>query len=134
MLKPIPEPDSESLPFWQACRDRRLLVQYCGDCKTPRFPPTHHCPSCRSSNSEWVESAGRGMVYSWIVIHHPVPREVYGDDVPYVVALVELDEKVRIATNIIGCDPADIRAGMPVSVAFEEVRDGVVLAKFRPDN
>ena len=132
MLKPIPDADPESQPFWDGCREHRYRIQLCDDCKTPRYPPTRHCPACRSTNSHWIDSSGQGSVHSWIVVRHPIPREVYGDEVPYVVALIDLKEGVRVASNIIGCEPSAVRADMPVSVVFEAVRDGVVLPKFRP--
>jgi uncharacterized OB-fold protein len=71
-------------------------------------------------------------VFSWIVVNHPVPKDIYGLDVPYVVALVELEEGVRMPTNIVGCDPSAIRADMPVQVAFEDVTAELTLPKFRP--
>jgi len=131
MLKPIPEPDADSRQFWEACKEKRFIVQRCTECLTPRYPPSHFCPHCRSTSTEWIESAGEGSIYSWIVVQHPIPRELYGDEVPYVVALIELNEGVRIASNIIGCDPEDIEASAPVKVVFEEAREGVVLPKFK---
>jgi uncharacterized OB-fold protein len=71
-------------------------------------------------------------VYSWIVVVHPVPKEIYATEVPYVVALVELEEGVRLPTNIVECDPASVKAEMPVEVVFEDVTPEVTLPKFRP--
>ena len=79
-----------------------------------------------------MAASGRGTVFSWIVVVHPVPKEVYRDDVPYVVALVELEEGVRMPTNIIGCDPQAITADMAVEVVFDQVADDLVLPRFRP--
>jgi uncharacterized OB-fold protein len=90
------------------------------------------CPKCRAAEAGWVRASGRGKVYSWIVVVHPVPREIWADKVPYVVALVELEEGVRLATNIVECDPGSIAAEMPVEVVFEDVVPEVTLAKFRP--
>jgi uncharacterized OB-fold protein len=130
--KPLPAPDHDSLPFWEGCRSHRLLVQRCEDCGRPRFPPGPRCPHCRSPRARWDESRGRGTVYSWIVVEHPVPPDVYGADVPYVVALVDLDEGVRMATNIVGCDPYGVTAGMVVQVRFDDVADGISLPRFAP--
>ena len=81
---------------------------------------------------QWVRASGQGKVYSWIVVTHPVPREVYGDEVPYIVALIDLAEGTRMASNIIGCKPDDVVADMAVEVVFEDVSEDVTLAKFRP--
>ncbi|WP_342641057.1 Zn-ribbon domain-containing OB-fold protein [Rhodoligotrophos ferricapiens] len=130
--KPVPVADSDSAPFWEGCRAHRLMIQRCGSCKTPRFPPMRTCPKCHSTETEWFKASGRGTVYSWIVVQHPVPREVYGQDVPYVVALIDLEEGVRMVSNVIGLDPHAIIGNMPVEVTFEEGQGGVVLPKFKP--
>lgn len=130
--KPLPGPDVESQPYWAACREHRLSLPRCSDCQHYRYPPTFYCDKCRSSNCEWVDVSGRGTVFTWIVVRHPIPREVFGDMVPYVVALVELEEGPRIASNIIGCDVDAIAAGMAVEVVFEDVTPEVTLPKFRP--
>ena len=128
----LPVPDSVSAPYWEGCRRRELLIQRCAACGSFRFPPAPLCPHCRSRETQWVRASGRGKVYSWIVVVHPVPREIWADKVPYVVALVELKEGVRLPTNIVECDPASVEADMPVEVVFEDVAPSVTLAKFRP--
>jgi len=130
--KPVPVPDVDSAPFWNGCREHRLLIERCAECGVPRFPPSGMCPHCRSNKVEWLKACGRGKVFSWIVVNHPVPKDIYRLDVPYVVALVELEEGVRMPTNIVGCDPGAIRADMPVEVAFEDVSAELTLPKFRP--
>lgn len=129
--KPVPEADPDSAPFWAGCREEKLLLQRCAECRAFRYPPASRCAACGSAASEWVEASGRGRVFSWIVVRHPVPREVYGDEVPYVVALVALEEGPRMATNIVGCAPEAVRADMPVKVSFRQ-RDGVTLPVFSP--
>ena len=129
--KPVPEADPDSAPFWAGCREGRLLLQRCADCRAFRYPPASRCAACGSVGSEWVEASGRGRVFSWIVVRHPVPKDVYSDDIPYVVALVTLEEGPRIATNVVDCPPEAVRAEMPVRVDFRE-RDSVVLPVFRP--
>lgn len=131
-LKPLPAPDVDSQPFWEACRAHRLTLQRCIACRTVRFPPGPRCPHCREPEAEWIDASGRGAVFSWIVVDHAVPRDVYADDVPYVVALVELEEGVRMATNIVRCDAQAIEAGMPVEVVFDDVTPAATLPKFRP--
>jgi uncharacterized OB-fold protein len=128
----LPVPDPVSAPYWDACRRHELRIQRCAACGLFRFPPAPLCPHCRAPEAQWVRASGRGKVYSWIVVVHPVPREIWGDKVPYVVALVELAEGVRLPTNIVECDSARIEAGMPVEVFFDDVAPGVTLPKFRP--
>ncbi|MBZ0147300.1 MAG: OB-fold domain-containing protein [Pseudorhodoplanes sp.] len=129
--KPLPVPDIDSAPFWEGCRNHRLVIQRCTDCGQLRFPPTGMCPHCRSVNSEWITASGRGRLYSWIVVRHPVPREIYASDVPYVVALVDLEEGVRISTNMT-CPPDELMSDMPVEVLFDDVSPELTLPKFRP--
>ena len=129
--KPVPTPDSESAPFWAACARHELQVQRCGACGTHRFPATTYCPKCQSSSMEWVPSTGGGKVFSWVVVHHPVPKEAYAGDVPYVVALITLDEGPRMVSNILSCAPSEVKADMRVQVTFQE-RDGFSLPMFKP--
>jgi uncharacterized OB-fold protein len=130
--KPLPVLDPESTPFWEACRGHRLKIVKCGDCGQLRFPPTSFCPNCNSNRVEWVEASGKGTVFSWIVVRHPVPKDVYAGDVPYVVALVTLEEGVRMPTNIVGCAPEDVTASMPVVVQFRDVTPEITLPVFAP--
>ncbi|MEI9992005.1 MAG: Zn-ribbon domain-containing OB-fold protein [Rhizomicrobium sp.] len=130
--KPLPVPDPESAPFWEGTRRHKLLIQQCGNCGRNRFPPTTFCSHCRSDAVRWLEASGRGKVFSWIVVRHPVPKDVYASDVPYVVAIIELDEGVRIVSNIVECDPSDVRAETPVRVIFRDVTDSVTLPLFVP--
>jgi uncharacterized OB-fold protein len=131
-LKPLPEADEDSAPFWQGCREHELRLQYCPDCDRHQFPPGPNCQTCRSKDMEWVSASGKGKVYSWIVVTHPVPREVYGDDVPYIVALIDLAEGARMASNLLACAPQDVVADMAVEVVFDDVTEDVTLAKFKP--
>jgi uncharacterized protein len=130
--KPVPAPDADSRAFWHGCRDHRLMLQRCAGCGQARFPPSGACPHCQSTRVEWQRASGHGRVYSWIVVTHPVPKDVYGPDVPYVVGLVELEEGVRMPTNIVGCEPGAIVADMPVEVVFDDVSSELTLPRFRP--
>ncbi len=130
--KPMPVPDADSRPFWEGCREHRLRIERCAECHTARFPPVGLCPHCGSKHSQWMTASGRGTVFSWIVVRHPVPKDIYAAEVPYVVALVELEEGVRMPTNIVGCAPEAIRAGMTVEVVFHDVSAEITLPRFRP--
>jgi uncharacterized OB-fold protein len=130
--KPLPVIDHLSAPFWEGCKAHELRLQRCRACGALRFPAGPVCLQCRSPKADWVPSKGRGRVYSWIVVRHPVPAEIYAQDVPYVVALVELDEGVRMPTNVVGCPPEEVTAGMPVEVVFRDVNAEVSLPQFKP--
>jgi uncharacterized OB-fold protein len=71
-------------------------------------------------------------VFSWIVVRHPVPRDIYADQVPYVVALVTLEEGCRMAANIVGCAPEDVTANMPLEIVYNPVTADITLPAFRP--
>jgi len=131
MLKgmPLPQPDLDTQPFWDGCQREKFLVPWCRACGKARWPPGPSCPDCQSTETDWTESTGLGSVYSWIVAAHPVDP-VLVDQVPYVVALIELEEGVRVVGNVEGCDPEEIVAGMAVELFFEEV-EGMRLPNFR---
>ena len=130
--QPLPVPDPDSAPFWAACREHRLVLQKCAACGAVRYPPGPRCPRCHAREAVWIEAAGRGRVYSWIVVNHPVPKEVYAAEVPYVVALIERDEGVRMASNIVGCAPSAVRGDLRVEVVFDDVAPGTTLPRFKP--
>jgi uncharacterized OB-fold protein len=130
--KPLPYLDPESRPFWEGAKAHKLLLVQCRSCKTHRFPPTTFCAKCSSDAYDWVEAKGTGKVFSWIVVRHPVPKEVYAAEVPYIVALIALDEGVRMTSNIIDCKPEDVTADMRVSVTFRDVTPEITLPAFTP--
>ncbi|OCC24408.1 hypothetical protein MB02_07455 [Croceicoccus estronivorus] len=128
---PVPAPDPETKPFWDGMQEGRLMIQRCPNTGTYQFPPTTFCPGSLTT-PEWVEASGRGKIFSWIVVRHPVPRDIFADKVPYVVALVELEEGCRMTGNLIGCDPEDVKADMAVEIAFNPVSPELTLPAFRP--
>jgi len=88
------------------------------------------CPNCGSWNAEWAEVSGKGKVYTYIVAHQPF-HPAFVDDVPYAVVIVELEEGVRLVSNVVDCRPEDIYIGMPVEVVFDDVTEKVTLPRFR---
>ena len=129
--KPLPRIDEESRGYWEALARHELYFQRCRDCGTKRFYPRALCPACLSSATEWVRATGRGTVYSFTVTYqNQAPG--FREELPYVLAIVELDEGVRMMTNVVGCAPDAVRVGMAVEVVFEDVTAEVTLAKFRP--
>ncbi len=129
--KPLPRIDEESRGYWEALARHQLYVQGCRGCGTRRFYPRALCPACLSSDTEWIRASGRGTVYSFTVTHQNQAAG-FRDQLPYVLAVVELAEGVRMMTNIVDCSPEQVRIGMPVEVVFEDVTPEVTLPKFRP--
>jgi uncharacterized protein len=130
-LAPTISPDSEF--FWTGLRENKLLIQRCKGCQELRQPARPMCPMCTSLEWDTVESTGRGTVYSYVMPQHPpMPMMEY----PYIVALVELDEGVRLASNLCEIAPPDVEVGMPVEVFYQtfDTLDGddLTLHQFRP--
>jgi len=115
--------------FWEATRDKRLLLQWCTACQRAIFFPREVCPGCLGSSLEWRPASGRGRVYSYTVEHRPQNPNLTA---PYTVALIDLDEGVRLMSNLINCPPEDAEVGMPVTIAWEELSDGRHLPMFEP--
>ena len=129
--KPKPRPAPESLPYWQAAKEHRLALPKCEDCSQFWFPPSRTCPHCLSTNFSFQNVSGRGKVFSFVTFHR-VYRPAFAEDVPYVVALVELEEGPRVLTNILGVTHEDVRCEMRVEVVFDDYDEDVSIPKFRP--
>ena len=117
--KPQPRPAAESMRFWEGARAHKLLLPRCNACGKFWFPPSQRCVHCLSANFDWRESSGQGRIYSFVV-YHRVYHPSFETDVPYTVAIVELDEGPRLLANIVGTPPDAIRCDMRVRVVFEE--------------
>jgi uncharacterized OB-fold protein len=127
----LPTPDASTEPYWAATREGRLLVKRCGDCGRAHFYPRPFCPFCWSEAVDWEEASGRGTLYTYSVVHvNDLPP--FPERVPYVAAIVDLEEGPRVMTNIVGCDHDALRSGMAVEVQFEAETETVTLARFRP--
>ena len=129
--RPAPVPEPEAIPYWKAGHEGRLVVQRCDDCGNVQLYPRHRCVACRAPVS-WIEASGRATVYSFTVIRQNYSRP-FRDWMPYVVALVDLDEGPRLMTNVVGVDPEDVHIGMRVRARFEIVSDEAGIALFEPD-
>jgi hypothetical protein len=132
--RPWPLADELTAPFWDAAAAQRLVVQRCTECALLRFPPSAHCSHCHSDGVEWAELSGRATLYSFIIDHRNM---IPGFEGAYTVALATPDEvtddSIRFVTNVPGCPPEDLRIGMPLTVTFEVVHDGVTLPQFVPE-
>lgn len=131
--RPLPEPDDLTRFYWEHARRHELAILRCEDCGTFVHPPRPLCRGCLSENLSPHVLSGRGRVYSFTLTHY-VFHPAFADAVPYPVALVELEEDpgVRIVTNLVEIDPADIRSGLAVEVVFEDRSEEISLPVFRP--
>ncbi len=125
-------PESEATrPFWAATRDRQLVLQWCRTCERAIHYPRDACPHCLDDDLEFRPSPGVGSVYAVSVMPKPANPMMAGRE-PYAVALVELDEGVRLMSNIVGIDPAAVQVGTAVRVTWEPLSDGRHLPQFTP--
>lgn len=127
-IRPVENYDSAH--YWQGLRDGKLLIQECGDCGVRRHPPQPMCEKCQSLEWTTVESGCRGTIYSYTVIHYP---EIPPFEYPNAIVLVDLDEGVRLASQLVGCDPDNIEIGQRVVAKMVEVQDGLTLPLFEID-
>lgn len=131
--KPMPKPKKWSQPFWDAAKKHKLVLKKCKDCGHIDHPPYLYCTNCMSDNSEWVEASGKGKLYAYAINEYMVPFPFW-DDMPYVVAMIDLDEGVRMISNVIECEQDKLKNGMELEVVFDDVSEGFTLPKWKPVN
>lgn len=112
--------------FWESCARRAMALQRCTACGRFRYPPRAICPHCLAEGFAWVAVRGTGTVYASVTVHH---RRGDGPQEPYNVALIELDEGVRMWSNVVGCAPAHVRPGDRVRLRYDDVA-GRTLPRF----
>ncbi len=130
-LKHLPRPTPETEVFWEGCRKQELLLQRCEQCSEFQFYPRIICTSCASDKLEWVRAGGQGTILTFTIVRRPV-SEAYAADVPYVVALIKLDEGPTMMSNVVQCDPETLQIGDPVQVLFENWTEEISIPQFRP--
>jgi len=129
--RPAPEITGHAAPFWAAARDGRLVIQHCPACGHYQHYPRPWCTNCLHETPEFVESAGEGTIYTFTVIRRSaIPA--FAARVPYVLAFVDLDEGVRLVTNVVDCDPESVRIGQRVRARFEAIDDEHTVVLFAP--
>jgi uncharacterized protein len=123
----LPEPcaNADSQVYWEGARDHRLMIRKCNDCGELHFMPRYLCPHCWSNRLDWVEAKGSGTVHSYTVVRR-ASAPAFNQRVPYVVALIELDEGPRMMANILGKDALDVSIGDRVQVTFESRGNGAL--------
>ena len=131
--KPIPRMDEESKPFWEACARHELYVQKCRSCGKIFYYPRSFCPEDLSQDFEWVKSSGKGKVYTFTITRQN-QSPGFRDDLPYILAYVELEEGVRMLTNIVNCEPEEVKVGMPVELTYVDATPEISIPLFQPDS
>jgi hypothetical protein len=131
VAKPIPVPTPETQPFWEGCRAGELRLQRCRACDHVQFPPRRYCSGCLSDDIAWERASGRGLVRSWTLVTLP-NSAAFVADLPFVMALIGLEEGPTIMSGIKGCEPGDVHIGMLVEVEFETRSEEIHLPYFHP--
>ena len=131
-MKPLPSPLPFERPYWEHAKAHRLALQRCSRCATFRFPASPVCAKCDADEYEWTPTGGKGKILSWVVFHRCYFPS-FAAEMPYNVALVQLDEGPVLCSNIVGTDNASISIGMRVSVVFEDVSPEFSIPQFTPE-
>jgi uncharacterized OB-fold protein len=130
-MKPLPQPNPDTKPFWDGCSRHELRFQKCISCGHIRWPASIICPTCYSREVEWIRASGKGTVYTYSVYHqafHPSFKK----DIPYVTAIIALEEGPHFLSNIVGCNPDEVYCDMPVVVTWQDIDKAFSLPKFKP--
>ena len=127
----LPTIEDDTRPFWDAAGEGRFLVKRCRACGAVHHYPRQFCPSCWSDDVAWVDASGRATLYTWSVVYaNDLPP--FPERLPYVAAVVDLEEGPRVMTNIVDCDPDSVRVGQAVELVFHDTGAGSALPRFRP--
>lgn len=128
--RPMPVATDATRPFWDAAREHRLLIQHCDSCGKPQFFPRAFCRHCLSEDLSWTECSGGATIYTFTVSHRAANAHM-ADKTPYVVAMVTLDEGVRMMANIVDSAPEEVRIGARVSVQWLDAPEQPTLPQFK---
>ena len=131
LVKPIPRPSTTTRPFWDGLNERKVQIQRCDGCDSWVFYPRTRCPSCLSDLLIWREVSGRGVLYTYTLARQPTAPH-FADETPQQLAVVELDEGVRMTSTLVNVEPSDIVIGMRLQPYFDQVTDAVTLLRYQP--
>jgi len=131
-VRPLPSPTPETQMFWDSCRNRAMELPQCQACRKFHFYPRSMCPYCWSRDLKWVQTSGLATLYSYVISHRALAG--FESVTPYVIAVVELEEGVRMMTNLVGVkpDPCDISIDMALRVSYQDVSEVSTLPNFAP--
>jgi uncharacterized OB-fold protein len=128
--KPLPAMQGLAKQFFGWCKQHELRFQRCTMCGAWRHVPREMCPECGAWDWEWAKSSGRGRVFTWTVAARAM-HPAFQADTPYAAAVVEMEEGVRLVSEVVDCPPHELKIDMPVEVVFEDVTPEITLPKFR---
>ena len=128
---PLPVPGPVSAPYWEGCAAGELRYQRCRTCGGATHTPAQLCAHCASTELEWVVSSGRGEVYTYTIVHRPIAA---GQPLPSVIAVISLEDSggLRMISNLVDVEPAQIEIGMPVELVWEDMSPELAIPRFRP--
>ncbi len=131
--KPVPVPQVESDTYWEKAKAHELWLRNCNDCGNAYFYPRDISPCCFSRNTDWRQVSGKATLFTYAIVHR-APHMGFVGDVPFVTAMVELEEGPIMPTNIVIDDPTPekLQIGMALEVVFEDITDDISLPKFQP--
>jgi len=132
--KPIPVPQGESDYYWEKAKEEELWLRKCNECQEAYFYPRDISPCCFSKDTSWIQASGRAKLFTYGIVHR-APHAGFVDDVPFVTAIVQLEEGPKMATNIVIDDPTPekLQIDMPLEVVFDSITDEITLPKFKPE-
>jgi len=131
--KPVPVPQQESDVYWEKAKQHELWLRQCNSCGEAYFYPRDISPCCFSKDTKWVQASGNASLFTYAIVHR-APHPGYADEVPFVTAIVELEEGPKMPTSIVIDDPTPekLQVGMALKVVFEDITDTIALPKFVP--
>jgi uncharacterized OB-fold protein len=126
----LPTIENESRPFWDGAKDGKLMIARCDSCQRAHHYPRPFCPFCWSEDVRWEQASGRATLYTYSTVFvNDLPP--FKEQLPYIAAVVDLEEGPRLMTRLIGIEPDQLQIGMPLIVAFEAISDDVTAPVFR---
>jgi uncharacterized OB-fold protein len=127
----LPTIEPETKPFWDAAKEGRFLLRRCGACGKPHHNPRPFCPFCWSDDVPWEDASGRATLYTFSTVFlNDLPP--FKEQLPYVAAVVDLEEGPRVMTQIVDATPEELTLGMPLEVVFRPLDDDITAPYFRP--
>jgi len=127
--KPLPVVDVWSRPFWEACKQNKLVIHRCNQSGEYFYPCSPISPVTRTHDWSWVEVSGRGKIFSFVVMHQLYFKS-FTDDIPYLIAQIQLEEGPMLITNLVGMTREEVKMDMPVQVVFTEATDEITMPQF----
>ncbi len=128
--KPYPTPTQETEPFWEGLCNEQVLLQRCDDCGKWIFYPRSNCPSCLSTNLRWHQVSGEGTLYTFTVSRQATAPH-FVDEVPQLIAMIDLNEGVRLTSTLMVDETDDPKVGAKVVPVFDHINDNVTLLRYR---